>query len=147
MATSSTDIVIGPWGGKGGDTPWIFQPDGRIYGIYIQSGDAVDSISFSYMNKDDDGEVSEIYGGNGGSLDEVELSDSENIIGISGTIGKVSNNLVITSLSFETNEKSYGPFGTEEGATFSVPVIKGKIVGFHGKHGGLLDSIGVILSP
>lgn len=75
------------------------------------------------------------------------LSEGENIIGISGTIGKVSNNTVITSLSFKTDIESYGPFGMEEGTTFSVPVIKGRIVGFHGKHGALLDSIGVILSP
>lgn len=69
------------------------------------------------------------------------------LIGISGTIEKVSNNTVITSLSFKTDIESYGPYGMEEGATFSVLVIKSIIVGFHGKHGYLLDSISVILTP
>lgn len=78
---------------------------------------------------------------------QFSLSEGENLIGISGTFGKVSNNIVITSLSFKTDIKSYGPFGTKDGETFAVPVTKGRIVGFYGKHGAFLDSIGVILSP
>ncbi|CAI9262429.1 unnamed protein product [Lactuca saligna] len=68
MATATTDIVIGPWGGEGGDTPWIFKPEGRIVDISIRSEEAVDSISFNYTDKEGLEDDSEIYGGDGGLL-------------------------------------------------------------------------------
>ena len=53
----------------------------------------------------------------------------------------------VRSLSFESNRKTYGPFGTEQGTYFSFPMAGGKIVGFHGKAGWYLDAIGAYLKP
>lgn len=46
-----------------------------------------------------------------------------------------------------SNKRTYGPFGTEEGIYFSLPVIGGKIVGFHGRGGWYVDAIGIHLEP
>lgn len=55
--------------------------------------------------------------------------------------------VITRSLTFESNMRSYGPFGVEQGANFSFPMTGGKIVGFHGKSGWFLDAIGVYLKP
>lgn len=74
QATASTDILIGPWGGEGGDTPWIFKPDTRIASILVRHGDAVDSISFTYKDNEDFEDLSELYGGDGGLLEGVSFN-------------------------------------------------------------------------
>lgn len=51
----------------------------------------------------------------------------------------------VRSLSLESNKKTYGPFGVEQGTYFLVPMTGAKIVGFHGRCGWYLDSIGVYL--
>lgn len=52
---------------------------------------------------------------------------------------------VIRSLALETNIRTYGPFGVEDGTKFSFPITGAKpmIVGFHGKSGLYLNAIGV----
>lgn len=49
---------------------------------------------------------------------------------------------VIRSLTFHTTKGKHGPFGEEQGQSFSHK-IEGKIVGFHGREGLFLDAIGV----
>ena len=39
--------------------------------------------------------------------------------------------------------RTYGPYGREEGITFELPAIGGQIVGFHGRSGRYLDSLGI----
>ena len=53
----------------------------------------------------------------------------------------------VCSLTFESNKKTYGPYGIEQGTYFSFPMIGGKIVGFHGKCGWYLDAIGAYPEP
>lgn len=48
---------------------------------------------------------------------------------------------------FESNKRTYGPYGIEQGTYFSFPMVGGKIVGFHGKCGWYLDAIGAYLEP
>lgn len=62
---------------------------------------------------------------------------------MSGYVCKAGEFTVISSLKFETNLRKYGPYGEEKGMYFSIPKMGGKIVGFYGKSGWLLDSIGV----
>lgn len=50
---------------------------------------------------------------------------------------------VIRSLTLETNKKTYGPFGVEDGSKFSYPTVGSKVVGFHGRSGWYLDAIGL----
>lgn len=49
---------------------------------------------------------------------------------------------IVKSITFHTNKRSYGPFGDQQGISFSSGSI-GAIVGFHGRNGYFVDSIGV----
>ena len=77
---------------------------------------------------------------------QITFVDGESIIGISGTVGTYEGNNVITTISFLTNKKSYGPYGANEAANFSLPVTRGQYVGFSGNYGDFLECIGVILN-
>ncbi|XP_011652422.2 jacalin-related lectin 3 isoform X2 [Cucumis sativus] len=54
---------------------------------------------------------------------------------------------VIRSLTLESNIKTYGPFGMDEGTKYSFPIMEAKIVGFHGSSGWFLDAIGIYVQP
>lgn len=54
---------------------------------------------------------------------------------------------VTRSLTFKSNRRTFGPYGIEEGTPFSLPIEGGQIVGFKGRSGWYLDSIGCHLSP
>nr|KAJ0186273.1 hypothetical protein LSAT_V11C900473400 [Lactuca sativa] len=119
METSATYVWGTPWGGKGGENVWQFIiPDGgSLAGLTISSGDVI------------------------------TFADGEFLIGISGRVGFINNLTVITSLSFETNKYTYGPYGTNPGTDFSFGVTNGKFSGFYGRCGLYVDSLGVILQP
>ena len=53
---------------------------------------------------------------------------------------------MIRSLWFKSNKQTFGPYGTEEGTPFTLPIEGGMIVGFFGRSGLYLDSIGMHLS-
>lgn len=56
--------------------------------------------------------------------------------------------VVISSLTFETNKRTVGPFGTATGEYFRLPSSSGdKIVGFHGSACYHLDSLGAYFEP
>jgi hypothetical protein len=55
----------------------------------------------------------------------------------------IMGSTVIKSLTFHTTKKSHGPFGDETGTFFSSCLTEGRIVGFHGRDGWYIDSIGV----
>ena len=67
----------------------------------------------------------------------------EYLTSISGTVAVYSNYTVIHSLRFYTNKTEYGPYGSEKGTPFSLPMEGGVIVGFHGRAGHYVDAIGV----
>lgn len=64
----ASQVEVGPWGGDGGVNPWTFNPDGRIVGFLIASGVVVDSIRFTYEDKDQVSHHSDTYGGDGGTV-------------------------------------------------------------------------------
>lgn len=67
----------------------------------------------------------------------------EVLVSVSGHYGSVCGTpVIIRSLTFQSNSSRYGPFGTEDGTPFSLPVSSGKIIGFHGRSGSYLNSIG-----
>ena len=68
---------------------------------------------------------------------------TEYLTSISGTVAVYSNHTVIHSLRFYTNKTEYGPYGSEKGTPFSLPMEGGVIVGFHGRAGHYVDAIGV----
>ena len=50
---------------------------------------------------------------------------------------------IIKPLTFHTTNWKHGPFGDEQGQSFSTKLRGGVIVGIHGRKGLFLDAIGV----
>ncbi|CAH1414159.1 unnamed protein product [Lactuca virosa] len=144
---------VGPWGSGGGEYPYEFIPNGRITKIHIKtggSGGCIDSITFAYIDACSGQECwSKTYGGEGGHLSQyMYIEEGEEFLELSGTVGRYGGWTVITSLCFKTNKKKC-EFGSVSDNKFSLPVKTNtaKIVGFHGRYGGYLDSIGAVLQP
>ncbi|KAI3681100.1 hypothetical protein L6452_35883 [Arctium lappa] len=77
---------------------------------------------------------------------KIIFDEDEELTEMNGTIGEyIGITPVVRSLSFGTNKRTHGPFGTDGGTSFSLPVVSGKFVGFFGERGAFLDSIGAIL--
>lgn len=138
---------MGPWGGEGG-SPWDDGVYTTIRQVVLVHGTAIDSIQIEY-DKKGSSVWSEKHGGNGGTkTDKVKLNYPDEILtSVSGYYGSLSSGspASIRSLTFESNQEKYGPFGFEQGMRFSFPMAGGKIVGFHGRSGWYLDSIGFYL--
>ncbi|XP_062222919.1 jacalin-related lectin 3-like isoform X3 [Phragmites australis] len=146
-STGKSAKTVGPWGGLGGD-PWDDGVNSAVRQIIITHDAAIDSIKIEYDLKGNS-VWSEKHGtGNGDSkTDQVKLDYPQEVLtSISGCYGAVGTSVVIRSLTFESNCSKYGPFGTEQGTFFSLPVSSGKIVGFHGRSGSCLHSIGCHLN-
>lgn len=134
------------YGGEGGDG-WedMFRSMRRLV---VRHGLWIDSIQFEY--EDDNGNIvwSRKHGGDGGSPSEVVLGfPGEHLVSIHGYYSDLLSwklgITVIRSLTLETNKKTYGPFGVEDGSKFSYPTVGSKVVGFHGRSGWYLDAIGL----
>ncbi|GMH14241.1 hypothetical protein Nepgr_016082 [Nepenthes gracilis] len=142
-------IAVGPCGGHGGES-WDDGCHNGVRELTLVYGRCIDSISIVY---DDDGKPvkAEKHGGSGGSeTAEIKLNyPEEYLIGISGHYGPVvrGGNPVIRSLTFKTNQRTFGPFGALEGVPFSLPMDGGRVVGFIGRCCWFLDAIGFHLSP
>ncbi|XP_072956341.1 protein GOS9-like [Typha angustifolia] len=137
-------VKVGKFGGNGGGA-FDMGAATRLTDIKIRHGAAIDAIQIKY---EVDGKIkwSPQYGGNGGVLAEIDLKDGEFLTSISGYYGSFGNIIVVRSLSFGTNLNStYGPYGVQQGTPFSIPLQAGKIVGFFGRSGALVDAIGVYL--
>ncbi|KAF5955760.1 hypothetical protein HYC85_008616 [Camellia sinensis] len=142
-------MAVGPWGGQDG-----FRWDDGVYSgvrqLVIAHGAGIDSIRIEY---DDRGFSvwSEKHGGSGGlKIDKVKLEyPDEFLTSIHGYYGCINEwgSEFVRSLTFESNKKTYGPYGIEDGTYFSFPMIGGKIIGFYGRGGWYLDAIGAYLEP
>uniref|UniRef100_A0A2P2IXV7 Pentatricopeptide repeat-containing protein n=2 Tax=Rhizophora mucronata TaxID=61149 RepID=A0A2P2IXV7_RHIMU len=141
--------AVGPWGSQVG-----FRWDDGLYStvrhVVIAHGAGIDSIQIEYDMKGTS-IWSEKHGGAGGDrTDKVKLDyPDEFLTSLHGHYGKISewSPVVIRSLTFESNRRTYGPFGVEQGTYFSSPMAGDKIVGFHGRSGWYLDAIGIYLQP
>ena len=78
---------------------------------------------------------------------QIFLGNDETITKISGKVGTFNGSTVITYLTIETNKNTFGPFGQNSGTDFSIPIVRGTIVGFFGRSGLYLDSIGILFNP
>ncbi|PRQ51235.1 putative jacalin-like lectin domain-containing protein [Rosa chinensis] len=137
-------IVLGPWGGNGGNV-W---DDGLYHGvreITLVYGHCIDSIVVVY-DKNGKPVTSEKHGGLGGNRTaEIKLQyPDEFLVSVSGHYCPVvyGGSPVIRSLKFESNRRTFGTFGVEEGTPFTFTVDGGKIVGLKGRGGWYLDAIG-----
>lgn len=76
---------------------------------------------------------------------QIQLSPGEYLTNISGTIRKHKGVEVVGSLQFHTNLTTYGAFGKPEGTSFGIAMRGAEIVGFNGRSGNYLDSIGIFV--
>ncbi|OWM79234.1 hypothetical protein CDL15_Pgr003406 [Punica granatum] len=105
---------IGPFGGEDSDC-W---DDGKFNGlkrIVITWGWVIDSVSFLY---DNDGitAAETRHGGTGGSnFGAVELDyPDEYMASMAGYYVEFDGHIVVRSLTFQSNRRTYGPFGGEQ---------------------------------
>ncbi|EAY99840.1 hypothetical protein OsI_21834 [Oryza sativa Indica Group] len=134
----STKLVkIGPWGGNGGGSVDISVPPNSLKNVTIRSGAAIDAIAFTYVGTDGNEHLAGPWGGGGGNPTTITLGSQEFVKGISGTFTNV-----VTNLQIVTNVTTYN-FGQGGGTAFSLPLQSGSVVGFFGRSGTLVDSIGV----
>lgn len=138
---------IGPFGGHGG-SPWDDGDSTGVRKIIVKAGEVIDSIAVEY---DKNGSVVQgpRHGGDGGDLTlEIKLDyPGEYLTSFSGYFGSYKGSIVVRSLTFQSNERIYGPFGHEIGNYFYFPSIGKKIVGFHGRSGWWIDSLGAHFEP
>lgn len=73
----------------------------------------------------------------------------EHLCSVIGRYDKKDQYVVVRSLTFVSNKTTYGPYGAEKGTYFKFPSTNGnnKIIGFHGRSGAYLDSIGGYIEP
>ncbi|CAL4991678.1 unnamed protein product [Urochloa decumbens] len=136
---------FGPWGGDGVRSHDIVVAPHRLESVTICSCFVIDSLAFSYIDRNGQCRTSGRWGGPGGASNTISLGPSEFLTGISGTIGQYEEHSnVITSLRLVTNARSYGPFGETKGTPFHIPLqSNGCIVGFFGRADKFLNAIGV----
>ncbi|KAI3959091.1 hypothetical protein MKX01_023767 [Papaver californicum] len=141
----SSVVTYGPWGGNGGT---IF--DDRVHTgvrqINLTRSSVVVSIKVLY-DKNGLAVWGSRNGGAGGIKSEKIVFDFpfEVLTYISGYYGTLMymGPTVIKSITFHTTTRTHGPYGDEQGTPFSSNLKQGKIVGFHGRKGYFVDSIGV----
>jgi hypothetical protein len=81
---------------------------------------------------------------------QITLDPTDYVTEISGTYGTaLDNDCVVTSLKISTfKEKDNKTYGNPNGTPFHIPVRDGgKIIGFFGRSGDLLDAIGIYVAP
>ncbi|XP_072955079.1 salt stress-induced protein-like [Typha angustifolia] len=142
-------VQVGLWGGNGG-SPWDMDNSSvRLVKITIYASNVINSFSFQY-HVDGKLHTAGPWGNTRGTLHEITFTEGEYLTAMSGTHGPYTSSIAdcIRSLKFETNLKTLGPYGDQtQGTPFTIPVSSGRIVGFFGRSGDLLDAIGLYLRP
>lgn len=144
-------IKVAAWGGPGGEK-WRFHFDGILKQITVVNGEIIDSLAFTTLQPDGSLTMLKVGGNGGFETHEVKMDGAvEKLRGIKGTYGFFGSDVVIIrSISFRTNLKTYGPYGKKEGVKFKYEVEDdngGDFVGFHGRAGQFVDAFGVYLQP
>ncbi|KAG0624292.1 hypothetical protein M758_3G237300 [Ceratodon purpureus] len=160
VAVSMKGIKQGPWGRK--------EPN-KITGFFDHKADSIKSIMLKYDQNpprvglmeveyvnSDGGEFKKRYCWDtvGSKVIKIDFEPNEHIKRVSGSVAlyfmevrnvrKVGLYSVV-SLTFHTNLRSYGPYGDEVGERFTSGT--GKVIGFFGAAGVLLDKLGVWIIP
>lgn len=138
-------LKFGPWGGTGGS---VFEDETYtgIRQINLSRNVGIVSLRPCY---DRDGQAiwGSKHGGTGGFKHDKIVFDypSEILMYITGTYAPLMymGPNVIRSLTFHTNLGKHGPFGEEQGPSFTSKMNEARIIGFHGREGLFLDAIGV----
>ncbi|XP_059654749.1 jacalin-related lectin 3-like [Cornus florida] len=134
---------VGPFGTSGGQQ-WDDGTYSTVRELIIHSGWVIDSIQFVYDNVGKPVSGTK-HGSDGGQLSTVKLDSDEFLLSFWGYYGQVDKVVVIRSLGFQSNKRTYGPFGMEDGEKFEFPSTGSKIVGFYGRSHKYLTAIGAYL--
>ncbi|KAD7477742.1 hypothetical protein E3N88_00878 [Mikania micrantha] len=142
---------IGTWGRSDAGEPrnvWSFklERNHRLKKITVDHGDLIYSLMFTTQYRGLTHDYNKIGGWNGGDkVSKVTFQINEEIVGIKGSVGTRGGYKIISLLSFETNKRTYGPFGGTSDAhnEFTIPWDKGSLVGFYGIAGDYIDGIGI----
>ncbi|KAF7850421.1 hypothetical protein BT93_L5522 [Corymbia citriodora subsp. variegata] len=134
---------IKSFGPFGGGNAW---DDGKFKGvkeIYIAASSDIRSIQFVYDDGSKNGctimHPKGVSCHSNGTKVPFHYPD-EYLTSISGYMGDDGS---IRSLTFDSNRERHGPYGKEEGEHFWYPSNGTKIIGFYGRWGKTLNSIGV----
>ncbi|XP_042493998.1 protein RESTRICTED TEV MOVEMENT 1-like [Macadamia integrifolia] len=146
-----TMVKVGPRMFIGLGTPWDDKGQSMLTHIFISYDcKRVYSIQTAYI-LDGKVQLSDRHGGDGFMFKTVEIDyPSEFLTGISGYGDNESGDCMMKSLTFETNRRKFGPFGTEKGHHFCIQMgTKQRLfAGFHGtSNSKYLYSIGVYVKP
>ncbi|XP_051222744.1 horcolin-like [Lolium perenne] len=135
-------VKMGPCGGGGGGS-WKTDVCGinRIVKLRVRHGGAVDALQVLH-ERHGLKEWTKKWGGAGGKRSEICLEPEEYLTCVKGHIGHYDGWFIVKSLTFVTNLRTFGRYGKAEGLPFQLPAAGGRIVGFHGRSGSLLDSLG-----
>ncbi|KAK1691875.1 hypothetical protein QYE76_008572 [Lolium multiflorum] len=142
-------VNVGPWGDSGGIPVDITTPV-QLKSVTVYSTDSSDGriYGFSFTYVDLTGQSIHVgpWGTIKGEKHTFDLSlQGEYVNKITGTTAGDNR---VTSLKFTTNqERDYGPFGSDRGNAFSVPLPDGEhngaVVGFFGRSGKSHVDLGV----
>ncbi|KAL3616911.1 hypothetical protein CASFOL_039305 [Castilleja foliolosa] len=143
----------GPWGSSNGGRQWDDGVFASVKAVFIYLSVPVDvrivsGVRFKYVMKDGTNYLSPIHGKAGNAMNETfEFGeDDEFLIGVEGFYKPMDGVDVITSIVFHSNKGKYGQIGYENGIYFnsmSSFASHGKVVGFFGRAGAYLNSIGI----
>ncbi|XP_059668876.1 mannose/glucose-specific lectin-like [Cornus florida] len=140
-----TIIIVGPFGTTGGQQ-WNDGTYNNVRELIIHAGALIDSIQVVYDDVDGNLVSGENHGTVGGAKFTVKLDPDEFLLPFWGYYGQVADMVVIRSLGFQSNKRTIGPFGVEEGKKFQSSSTCNKIIEFHGRSESFLSSIGAYLS-
>ncbi|KAM3295186.1 hypothetical protein ACQJBY_037825 [Aegilops geniculata] len=149
-------VKLGAWGSDGGaahDIDVATAPPHRLQSIALRWGKVIDSLTFTYTDKDGQPHAAGPWGGAGGvSEDLITLGPSEYVTEVGWTVGPFKLKEIeacVTSLKFVTNlGTTYGPFGNGDGAHHSLPVLDaGSVVGMFCRADDYLHAIGFYVRP
>jgi len=134
-------------GGGGGNMPFTDEtiPNGsRVSEVHIFSGDFVDAVQMQYILPNGSKAMGPRHGGSGGGQNIFRLDSDEYIVGLSIKYGDY-----IDSLQVQTNKRTSSTFGGFGGSnSYKVQVPAGnQAIGFTGRAGEFLDSIGLVYIP
>lgn len=144
IQNGQTLVKFGPYGGAGGN-PWKENVFSKIKAFVIYHQEWIFALQI-YYEKNGESISSPLHGGDGGSRSEVVFDHpDEYLVSIRGHSSNLGDwgisGVIVRSLTLETNKRTYGPFGRENGTKFSFPTGR-KFTSLYGASGSFLDSIG-----